>query len=129
MRTSDPTKRFIVMAVARFDTPQTVRQAVLEEFGIELTRQAIEAYDPTKYAGRDLGKRWRKLFDETRKTFTANLSDIGIAHRSARLRRMEALFHKAEALGNYRLCLKPLKRAAIEAESMPDRRRLYSSIL
>lgn len=44
-------KAFIVQAIACFDTPSQVAQAVRQEFGIELSRQQCEAYDPTKYAG------------------------------------------------------------------------------
>jgi len=37
--------------------------------GIELSRKQCEAYDATKYAGGNLGKRWQILFHDARKRF------------------------------------------------------------
>lgn len=61
----DEVKRFIVQALACFDTPTQVVQAVKETFGLDVTRQQCELYDPTKYAGRDLGVKWRTVFEDT----------------------------------------------------------------
>jgi len=45
-------KAFIVHALACFDTPSQVVEAVKKEFGVDVSRQTCEGHDPTKYAGR-----------------------------------------------------------------------------
>ncbi|MDR0070944.1 DUF2280 domain-containing protein, partial [Acinetobacter sp. 11520] len=47
-------KLFIVQSLAVFNTPQETVSLVKEEFDIEVSRQQVESYDPTKFAGRDL---------------------------------------------------------------------------
>ena len=44
----EPVKIFIVQSLACRDTPQEVADAVKQEFGIEIGRQQVAAYDPTK---------------------------------------------------------------------------------
>ena len=65
----EPVKVFIVQSLACFDTPQQVADAVKQRFGIEIERQQCENYDPTKYAGRNLSKKLKDLFERTRKDF------------------------------------------------------------
>jgi hypothetical protein len=43
-------KAFIVQALACFDTPSQVVEAVLKEFNVVVTRQQCESHDPTKAA-------------------------------------------------------------------------------
>lgn len=47
-------KTFLVQALTRFETPMEVARALKEEFGIEITPQRAENYDPTKRAGQRL---------------------------------------------------------------------------
>jgi hypothetical protein len=65
---SDEQRCFVVMALACYDTPSAVAAAVKEEFGVVISRQAVQAYDPTKVAGKDVAKPWRDLFKTTRPT-------------------------------------------------------------
>src|SRR5690606_32913826 len=51
---------------------------------------------PNKRAGRDLAKRWRAIFEETRKAFLEDTSKIGISHRAVRLRALQRIAEKAE---------------------------------
>ncbi len=111
---SNEVKAFIVQALACFDTPTQVAEAVRGEFGIELTRQKCEAYDPTKYAGRDLAKRWVSLFEDTRKRFREETADIPIANRAYRLRALGRMAEKAENMRNLALTAQLLEQAAKE---------------
>ena len=79
-------RTFIVQSLACFDGPSTVVKAVQDEFGITVTRQWIETYDPTKRAGKDLAPKWCAIFEETRVAFLEDTSKIGISHRAVRLR-------------------------------------------
>lgn len=111
---SNEVKAFIVQALACFDTPSQVAAAVREEFGIEVTRQKCEAHDPTKRAGRDLAKRWRTLFEDTRARFREETAEIPIANRAYRLRTLGRLAEKVEGMRNYGLTLQILEQAAKE---------------
>lgn len=110
----DEVKRYIVVALACYDSPTTVVDGVKEEFGLTLTRQAIEVYDPTKHAGRSLGKVWRKMFEEERAAFKKATSDIPIAQRSFRLRALHRMAARAERMKNYALAAALHEQAAKE---------------
>ncbi|WP_283177610.1 DUF2280 domain-containing protein [Gemmobacter sp. 24YEA27] len=112
VKLSDEVKTYIVQAVACFDPPSAVTAAVKKEFGIDVSRQAVEGYDPNKRAGRNLSKRWRAIFEETRKTFLEDTASIGISHRAVRLRALQRMADKAEGQGNMVLASSLLEQAA-----------------
>lgn len=111
---SNEVKAFIVQALACFDTPAQVAASVREEFGIEVTRQQCESHDPTKSSGRDLAKRWRTLFDDTRKRFREETAEIPIANRAYRLRALGRIAERAETMKNLPLAIQVLEQAAKE---------------
>ena len=114
----DEVKAFIVQALACFDTPSQVCQAVKEQYGIEVSRQLCERYDPTKYSGRDLGQKWKTFFEECRKRFREETVDIPIANRAFRLRAMNRFVEKAETMKNIGLAMQILEQAAKETGDM-----------
>nr|WP_314877312.1 DUF2280 domain-containing protein [uncultured Pseudomonas sp.] len=107
-------KAFIVQALACFDTPSQVVEAVKKEFGVDVSRQVCEGHDPTKYAGRGLAKRWADMFHACRERFTAETADIPIAHRAYRLRALGRMAEKAESMKNMALTAQLLEQAAKE---------------
>lgn len=111
---SDDVKRFIVQAVACYDTPSQVAEAVKEEFGVSIERQQVASYDPSKRTGRDLGKKWRDLFEATRKKFLDDASDIPISQQTFRLRALQRMFAKAESQKNVALAAQLLEQASKE---------------
>lgn len=108
-------KAFIVNRLACFETPSDVVKAVKEEYGIEMTRQRVQQYDPTKSAGKDLSQKWRDLFEATRKRFIEDTTEIAISHKAVRLARLQRMADKAEAKGNIPLAAQLLEQAAKEA--------------
>ncbi len=110
----DDVRTFIVQALACWDTPSEVVKAVKETFDLTVSRQAVEAYDPTKRAGAALAPAHRALFDATRAAFLADAATIGIAHRAVRLRTLGRLADRAEAMGNLALAAEILEQAAKE---------------
>ncbi|MCA0947366.1 DUF2280 domain-containing protein [Salipiger pacificus] len=88
---------YVVQALACFDSPSTVAAAVKKDFGLVVSPQSMEAYDPTKRSGAKLAKKWRALFHETRKAFLEDTSAIGISHRAVRLRALQRMADKAES--------------------------------
>ncbi len=111
---TDEVKAFIVRGLASFDTPSQVVEAVKAEYGLTLTPQNVQSYDPTKFSGRKLAAKWRVLFEKARKSFVEDSSGIPIAHRSTRLRALQRMAAKAEAKGNLPLAAQLHKQAAEE---------------
>ncbi|AWJ93403.1 DUF2280 domain-containing protein (plasmid) [Azospirillum baldaniorum] len=107
-------KAFIVQAVACFDPPSTVVESVKTGFGVVVSRQQVEAHDPTKVSGRGLAERWKELFEETRKAFLEDTSAIGISHKAVRLRALNRMAAKAEGMGNMALAAQLMEQAAKE---------------
>lgn len=90
----EPVKIFIVQALACRDTPQEVSEAVKQEFGIQVERMQCAQYDPTKAAGRNLSKKFKDLFNETRIKFDEGLIDIPIASKHYRMRQYDKLLKR-----------------------------------
>lgn len=119
----DEVKRFIITALAAFDAPSQVAASVKEEFGIEVSRQAVEGHDPTKHAGRKLARKWRELFAAARKGFIEEATQVPIAHRSTRLRALFRMAQAAERKGNFPLAASLHKQAAEEMGNAYTNRR------
>jgi hypothetical protein len=111
-------KAFIVQALACFDTPSQVSQAVKQEFDLDVTRQQVEQHDPTKRAGVNLATKWQTLFHDTRKRFREETADIPIANRAFRLRAMNRFVERAETMKNIGLAMQILEQAAKESGDM-----------
>src|SRR5690606_23073396 len=94
-RLNDAQKRYIVQALACYDTPAQVAEAVKEEFGLDVHRAQVAQYDPTKVSGQDLAKKWRDLFEETRKRFRAEVAEIPIADQAYRMRQLHRMVQQA----------------------------------
>lgn len=120
---NDAVRTFIVQALACFDTPSAVVAAVKKEYGLEVSRQSVEGYDPTKVAGTKLSKKWTALFEETRKVFLEDTAGIAISHRAVRLRALQRMAEKAEGQGNLVLAKELLKQAAEEVGNVYSNRR------
>lgn len=120
---TDQVKSFVVQAIASFDTPSQVVAAVKDEYGIVMTPQAVQTYDPTKHAGRNLSPKWRALFEKARKAFCDDSTSIPIAHRSTRLRALQRMATAAEKKGNFPLAAQLHKQAAEEMGNAYTNRR------
>lgn len=114
---------FVVQGLACYDAPSVVAAAVKAEFGLVITRQLVETYDPTKRAGAGVANKWRVLFEETRKAFLEDTSAIGIANRSVRLRALHRMAERAETAGNIALAAQLHKQAAEEVGGAYTNRR------
>ena len=107
-------KRYIVQRLACWDTPSEVAEAVKLEFGIDLHRAHVQAYDPTSVHGAKLGKPLRELFHETRQEFKRSTESIPVAQRSYRLAELQKMADKAKRMGNLVLAADIMERAAKE---------------
>jgi hypothetical protein len=122
-RLSEQVRTFIVKSIACFDTPSVIVAAVRSEFGDEITHQAVNHYDPTKAAGARMDKKWRQLFEETRKAFLEEFGTIGVSHRAVRMRKLQAEVELLEQRGHPMAVAHLLKQAAEEMGAVYTNRR------
>jgi hypothetical protein len=111
---TDEMKMYIVQCLACYDTPSQVADAVSEEFKIKVDRWQVQKYDPTKIAGKDVAKRYKEVFDATRKAFLEDISKIPIASQSFRLRSLQRMHDYAMSKKNIVLAKEILEQAAKE---------------
>lgn len=116
-------KAHIVQALACFDTPSVVVASVKAEYGVVVSPQQVEAYDPGKRAGQKLSEKWRSLFEATRKAFIEEAAAVPIAHRALRLRALHRMADRAEKVGNLALAAQLHKQAAEEMGNAYTNRR------
>lgn len=120
---SEDVKRFIVQALACYDTPSQVAESVKDEFGLTIPRQQVELYDPNRHAGRSLSRKLRDLFEATREAWRKGSTEVPIANRVFRLRVLDRLATKAERMRNMGLTLQVLEQAAKEVGDVYTRPR------
>ncbi len=118
----EPVKLFIVQSLACFDTPQQVVEAVKQEYELEISRQQVALYDPTKVAGRNLSKKLKDLFNRTRKDFRENIEDIAIANKAFRLRELQKMYEDSGR--NKRVKQNLLKQAFQETDGRVTRQEV-----
>jgi hypothetical protein len=108
---------YIVHQLARFKSPTRVAKLVKETFDIEVERQHVEHYDPTKHAGQDLSKEFVDLFNEQRAQYTKDLNSNSVFHQKVRMDILEEMIEaeRSKATPNKTLISKLLEQAAKEA--------------
>jgi hypothetical protein len=111
-------KLHILTALACFETPTRVVESVKAIFGLELSRQCVEAHHPYRRAGARLDPKWRAIFDETRTRLLTELDNIPIACQAYRLRQLDRLLERTERMGNLDMANQVLKQAAMEVGGM-----------
>jgi hypothetical protein len=119
----DDVKAHIVQALACYDALSVVVSSVKVEYGVVVSPQQVEGYDPNKRAGQKLSEKWRVLFEATRKAFVEETSQVPIAHRALRLRSLHRMAERAEKVGNLALAAQLHKQAAEEMGNAYTNRR------
>ena len=89
----EPVKIFIVQSLACFETPQQVVESVKQEYNIEIPRQQVALYDPTKATGKNLSKKLKDLFHKKRAEFKTNIYDIPLANKAVRLAELQKIYN------------------------------------
>lgn len=110
----DEQKTYVVQQLAAYETPSDVAAQVKERWGIEISKQAVEAYDPTKWAGRDLAKKWSAAFDLARKAYLEDLDGVPEAHKAVRVKQLARMARQASERGNVVLAADLLAQIAKE---------------
>lgn len=112
----------VVVRLACYDFPSAIAKSLKEDFGIEISRQGIEQYDPTRVAGRRCSEEWATLFHETRRKLVEGKADIGVAHKMVRIRWLDRMAREKMAEGNTAEVRALLKQAADEVSQMAGQR-------
>lgn len=125
-RLSEDVKVFIVQRLACFDGPSRVVERVKEVYGLTVSPQQVQTYDPT--VGEKPAKKWCELFDATRKAYVASTAHIPIAQKTYRLEQLQAQLDRATTgrAQNPVLVLDILERAAKEAGNAYTNTRVLS---
>jgi hypothetical protein len=123
---NDMARRFIVQALACYDTPTEVATALKEEMGLDVPRTQVAQYDPTKVAGAKLAKKWCDLFEDTRKRFREAVAEIPIADQAFRLRSLGKIYDRHMQRGNVVAAAAVLEQAAKEQGGMFTNKREVS---
>jgi hypothetical protein len=105
-------KRFIIMLCARWERPTAIAKMVKGQFGIDVSPQAMEGYDPMKRVGRNLSRPHQELFFAERERFTREIDAIPIAHAAYRIGKLQQYAEWAEQSGELGLAMAALKQAA-----------------
>ena len=125
---TDEHRAFIVQRLACFMAPKAVADALKAEFGAEVTRQAIQRYDPTSKVGKaNLSERWVTLFKATRVAFLEHMeNEIPHANKAVRVKKLADAADKFEERGNYPAMADMLERIAKEMGNVFTNRREIS---
>lgn len=123
---NDAQKSFIVQALACWDSPQEVADAIKVEFGLDVHRSQVAQYDPTKAAGRAMSKQWIQLFNDTRQRFRQEVAEIPIADQAFRLRALGKIYDRHISRGNVVGAAAVLEQAAKEAGGAFTNRREHT---
>ena len=112
-----------------FETPSEVAKAVKETFGVEISRQAVEYYDPGKRAGAGLSEEYREAFRATREAFLSDTAAIGVSHKVVRLRTLQKMIDTAASRGNAVLVANLLVQVAKEmGDAYTNRQRIDANV-
>jgi hypothetical protein len=121
-------KPFVVQCNARFMSPSEVTEAVQQTFDLSITRQIVEAYDPTKVTGKNLSANLKSLYYETQREFISDLASIDVSHQAFRLRLLSEAIRqlKAKPHPNWILIAQLAEQAAKERGGMFTNKREIS---
>ena len=111
-------KAFLVVQFALWRTPTEAADAFLEEFGIEISRQAALVWDigPERPHRRKAApEKLVALFDEARERAISATTDVPVAHQAYRLREIQGMYKKARGRGNDKFAAELLEQAAKES--------------
>lgn len=103
---------FLIRELASFTGPSVAAALFKDEYGLKITRQAVQHYNAPRSP--KLDAELAAAFWKIREDVLSGATKIGIANKTARLRRLERLADQAEEQGALSLCADITKQAAQE---------------
>lgn len=122
---TDAARAFIVQELACFRTPSQVAAAVKDRFGVEISRQLVEHYDPAKNL--TIAKKWRTLHEATRRQWSTDLAGIAVAHKRFRVVELYRIYRKALQMKHLVLAAQLLEQIAKEMGDAYTNRRIVEA--
>jgi hypothetical protein len=116
-------KIYVITSLACYDSQKQVIEDVKKQFGVVMTSQQVNAYDPNTQNGKRLSKPFKALFEQTREQFLKDATKVPIANAAVRLRKLQQLLDKAEDRGNMKMAAELLEQAAKETGGAYTNRR------
>jgi hypothetical protein len=116
---TDEIKAFIVRGLARYETPTRIATSVKANFGIEIDRRQVFAYDPA--GSRPPAQRWIDLHAATRAKFLQAKAEIGITQKLVRLRMLDRFANRADENNHIARAAALLDQAAKECGGFYER--------
>ncbi len=116
-------KAYIVEGLACYMTPSKVAEAVKLDFNVEVSRQQVAAYDPTKAQGKRLSEDLTNMFHVKRKEYNRDLTTIPLASLAYRMNTLNRMVDHAIEAKNM-----PLAASLIE-QAAKDMGGIYSNAL
>jgi hypothetical protein len=101
--------------------------ALKAQFGVEVSRQAVEHYDPTKKMGQKTASKWAEMFALVRQSFIEQVQEsIPLAHRSVRIKKLANAANRFEKQKNYIGMARILEQIAKEVGNVHTNRHEFT---
>ena len=117
---TDEHKTYIVRRLAAYESVSVVGKGLSQEFGITVPKSVIQYYDAESKQSRNLSRRWRDLFWQTRKAFHEGIADVGANYPLVRIYWRGEMAQEAWAAGQHAVANDMLDSIAKEAPVAPD---------
>jgi hypothetical protein len=118
MKLTPEQKAYVVRRLATYDTPTAIARDLEALFGVEISVQAVDHYNPERGSYDNLAPCWKELFWETRKAYIAACAEAGTMEQMLRVRLREDMVLMARDAGHYRIANELLDSIAKEAGKM-----------
>jgi hypothetical protein len=117
---TDEHKIYIVRRLAAYDSLIVIARGLKQDFGITVTIQLIQNYNPERVSGQNLSQRWRDLFSGARKAYLAGTEDIGAKHPPIRIRWRGEMAMEMWGAGQHAVANDILDSIVKEGDGAPD---------
>ena len=123
----DVHRAFIVRELACFASLHETQEALLAQFDIEVSKQSVQHYDPTKATGKVAAKKWGELFAIAREAFIEDVqASIPLAHRSVRIKELAHAANLFKKQKNYMGMARILEQIAKEVGNVHTNRHEFT---
>jgi len=120
-------RAFLVKEFACFAGPKEAVQGLMDKFGIEISEQGAQHYDPSMKQGQRLGKKWKELFRVVRAAFIDDVVEtVPESIKSVRIRRLAEASRRYGEHGNYLAMAKMLEQIAKEVGNVHTNRHEFT---
>jgi len=123
---TDEHRAFLVRELACYSTPKQAADALKERYGITITAQAAEHYDPAKSAASE-SEKWKEMFDGCRRKFLDHVEDsVPEANKAVRVKNLAAWSRTLEKKDSYMAAATLYEQIAKELGNVHTNRREFT---